>query len=1064
MPKRPNIVPNLRVDIPDYKQNGYVFTEESLKHFVDRALHANYSRVLEGFRVEIANQTSNPGLFTIYSGLAFDRSGQIVDNENDLNAQRSYTLAANGTYYVEVEFTTAESDTDARALWDPLYDNGADPSGDIRPDGREFDQNIATRLSPDWTIVTPISTSGFTATSDYDSVRIPIAVITRSGGVITGGSTVNAKTLLENNVSISATAIKMTNSRIFPDSFTGTLGAESITVTDNDRENGILTVAPALTSSHTRGERLTQTGSNIPVFLAERPYPTASGLTSEDYRLRFWQGDEERGYVYGQDAYTATGRSDLELKSLKDYVDFLSSQILELKTGAARASDFGSIAPPTSFNNSLRYFDRSPGILNSRTATITIGDGTSSWGDYNVSSMGSFKAAFDAAYSALPNSGGRIHVKGSNSTYNVTTSITLNSATKKVIVSGDGQYSTLIEAQSSNAAFVIESEVYFEHLAVLRDSSATISRALELSTSAVVDIYNCRIDGMSCVDLVNNCNFRNVDFTSSVVAGSDVIFLAMTNSTFRDCSFANSVNNASSYAVQTDTSTSNVLFEDCTFSVTGTANYVVALNSSSLSDIKFINCQFSGGDGDTVAVLLGTVTDFIFKDCNSSCSGGFIIGNDDPSGIVVSGGNFDYAADKRCLEFSGAGAGAKFVVEGCTITQATGGTSGTGIFADYAFDSIIRDVKFVKCNRGLVVLELEEMLVSNCMFDGQSNMSVGISASESSGCSITNMIIKGCVFTAIKLAGTSAAGITMGDASSGSISELVIDSCIFDDIGIASNTNAYGVWLKIDEAVENCVISNNIFEEIEQGATNEGAIYAFGIDGGSISGNTMRNVIRGIRIPDEFQELVISGNSINSSGTGAISITTNTNSANLTISGNSLTATGTILNVTVGTGTLTAVAVNGNTVTGGTTGISVATLANYVTIAGNTLYSTNTNYIGIYAELFYGLVSSNFIRSTGSGVVNGISTGTSSDELIINSNNIILGSGAAIGIQATNASAALINGNNVVVSSTNNAVEASSTEGFVFGNIVHNPGAGGAIDLNGASIDGVSGNLHNQTS
>src|SRR5205807_1180328 len=154
MTKRTNWQSSIRVDIPDLENATHTFSESNLKLHILGLLQDNFACVPEGFRVQIANQGTSPGQFTVYNGLSLDRSGQLIVNEDASNTARSATLVANTTYYVEVQFVLTPSDTDSRGFWDPTFDNGSDPSGDQRPFGKEFLQNVATRLSSDWQLIT----------------------------------------------------------------------------------------------------------------------------------------------------------------------------------------------------------------------------------------------------------------------------------------------------------------------------------------------------------------------------------------------------------------------------------------------------------------------------------------------------------------------------------------------------------------------------------------------------------------------------------------------------------------------------------------------------------------------------------------------------------------------------------------------------------------------------------------------------------------------------------------------------------------------------------------------
>ena len=114
MPKKLKVHPNQRVDIPDFVRAATEYTEETAGFNVERSRLDRLSRVLEGFRIEIADQTANPGQITVYNGTAFDRDGKTLNNEDQVNTAKSITLAgASTTFYVEVEFTESESDVDS---------------------------------------------------------------------------------------------------------------------------------------------------------------------------------------------------------------------------------------------------------------------------------------------------------------------------------------------------------------------------------------------------------------------------------------------------------------------------------------------------------------------------------------------------------------------------------------------------------------------------------------------------------------------------------------------------------------------------------------------------------------------------------------------------------------------------------------------------------------------------------------------------------------------------------------------------------------------------------------
>lgn len=515
MPKEVNILPNGRVDINDFKTQ----TSELSRGLHDQHIHSLVlgvlSGVLEGFRVEIPDQTSSPGEFTIVNGNAFDRRGRIINNEDDARATRSHTLAGDGTYYVEVELTSAESDVDARAFWDPDYSNGTDPSGDPRPDGREFDQNVATRITPDWQIVTPPATSDFTYKSTPSTNRVPVCVLTVSGGQITGGTTVPISSVVAEAIAPAASSIRLLDTRAMPDSFTLTLDPggpndEDVTVSSNDRENGILALSATPSNSHAVGTRAQEGGGSPTQYLAQREASAIPTSGTEDARPRVFQGDEDLGYALGVDPDRADERSDASVASLQRYVDFLAAQVRELKFGAARDADVGTVAPPSSFAAAPRYFDAAGGVQGGRTYTVTVGDGVNSWGDFNATQVGSASTAIQNAIDALPGSQGIIFIKkGSYSGVNVTLPFF-----SRVMIIGEGQGATSLTA-SSGTAITNQQD---SHL-VLRDLTVRGNPgnfAVDMSGGSDNELYiaNCEIESLT----VDSCH---VTITHSVLGNND---------------------------------------------------------------------------------------------------------------------------------------------------------------------------------------------------------------------------------------------------------------------------------------------------------------------------------------------------------------------------------------------------------------------------------------------------------------------------------------------------------------------------------------------------------------
>ena len=328
MAEKVNWIPNIRVDIEDLEQSTHGYTGELVKESNKRLIKDHYPRVMEGFRVEISDAANKE--ITIYGGAAVDGDGRLITNEDTLSIARSITLSGDATYYIEIEFLENLSSTDARAFWDPTFDNGLDPSGDPRPDGRETPQNVSTRVVQDWQIVNPPSTSGFDISTTPGSTKIPIAVITVSGGAITSPLGSPARTVFSQSYTSGVMAIRCNNTRILPNSFDaklgeGTVNEEDISVVSNDREAGLLTLAAPTTNDHDVGERVLNNSAGAAEFVDELvTYDDPIASTAGDARLRLYQGDTETGYSLSQDTNSGSGESDIQVANLKNYVDFLA--------------------------------------------------------------------------------------------------------------------------------------------------------------------------------------------------------------------------------------------------------------------------------------------------------------------------------------------------------------------------------------------------------------------------------------------------------------------------------------------------------------------------------------------------------------------------------------------------------------------------------------------------------------------------------------------------------------------------------------------------------------------
>lgn len=720
MPKKVNLLPNERVDIIDLSQAAQDYAQQLEKQLINRGLLDKFSRIGDGFRIEIPNQGTNPGVFTVHNGVAYDRSGQLVNNEDDLNTSRSVTLSIDGTYFVEVQFTSAQSDIDARAFWDPTFDNGADPSGDSRLPGREFSQNVATRLSPDWQIVTPVSTTGFDLATNPNSTKIPLAVIVRSGGVITGASTVPAKSTLAKAAAISDTSIKVFDSRLMPSSFTGTVDSEAINVTANDKENGILTLSSGLSLVHSVGARVAVTGVTPTQYLAERTVPIsvtqplpAAGPTV-DSRPRLWMGDEERGFGLGQDPYTASGKSDVQVKALKDYVDYLSAQIRELKWGASASAKFGQTAPTVVSNP--RYYDYAGGMFAARGHTVSVGDGTNSWGDFNTSGFTTSggdtaaKLALQAAINAVPLTGGIVYVK--KGTYVIGANPLV--VDRPVLIIGDGKASSFIQGPGSSAAIAPTgtTDVHFEKIAITQTAGATISAITAAVTVIRMSMRDCDITGVELTGVdhgyFSNCVFNGPDAS---VGPADPFDAALTNCYFEECDF-NEYSAANSNCLNVRASSLETAFYRCKFSGSSTSSDRIVFIDSNSTRISFQECRVLGGFANTYAFKAGSgVTFLTLRDCSTTTQAGLL--------SAVDSGNADFLLENCQCVFTTASsprrainlihtfatASTRHRISNCRITE-TGtrdATDGVGIWFEASSDNIVENCVFQNCDVGIML-------------------------------------------------------------------------------------------------------------------------------------------------------------------------------------------------------------------------------------------------------------------------------------------------------------------------------------------------------------------------
>jgi hypothetical protein len=609
---------NERVDIDDFVRSANDYTSESLAFNANRSLLDRRARILDGFRVEVADQTSNPGQITVYNGNAFDRDGKIINNEDQANAAKTITLSgASQTFSVEIEFTESETDTDARAFWDPTFDQ---PSP--IPDGQEFSINATTRLSPDWQIVTPVSTTGFDVVTDPNSNLIPLIVlVTDSSNQINtaapgaGFTQEFASTSLEDDIASGVAAVRVLDARLFPDTGTFNLdvGDASVegpfTITSVDRDNGIISFAGGPTASSHNAGAIVRMASGVARFVPERTasFESLTAPGQPDVRQRIYQADEIRGTALSTSKDTFGARSDLQLRSLKDHVDYLSAQIRELKFGSTRP-DVVSQAPPTSFSATPRHFDAAGGVTGARAATVTIGDGTNTFGDYN----GTTDAPFTAAVADLvARGGGRLFVKAG--TYTFANEVT---ATVPIEFVGAGQdVVDIVSNVVGNPALSFTHTLFTEDFSLLQGVTISVGtgadEAAQFTSARVVCknvVFSCEVGiGSSASIIATSCRFEAPATATACISGA-----SLNESTFDTCRFVSSTIPAVSVVSLLDT-----LFSHCFFDTSD------ALVANTVSHLSVKSCDLDSLAGRALDVA-SISNDVYFSDCKTGGSAGNI--------------------------------------------------------------------------------------------------------------------------------------------------------------------------------------------------------------------------------------------------------------------------------------------------------------------------------------------------------------------------------------------------------------------------------------------------------
>jgi len=880
---------NERIDLEDFRQGTRDYVDDRNAFNTKALMLARRSRFVEGFRIEISDQTTNPGEISVFNGLAFARNGELLNNEDQVNDSRTVTLVGASQYfYLELEYIEDDADPDARAFWDSVYDN---PSPD--PDGREFTLTVPTRLAPNWHLVTPVSTTGFEATSDPSSTRIPLAILhTNASNQIDGPGTivqVVAASVLEQDVASGVGSIRVLNSRLFPDTgsiivdVSGTT-PETVTVTSNDRDNGILTFAPNLAASHLAGAIVKVTGVTGR-YIQENTDPNVVAVdgatsTTTDARRRVFQGDERRGAAVAQSKETFGARDDLNVENIKDFVDFLSAHMHEVRWGTMRP-DVVSAAPPTTFNAAPRYWESAGGIQGARYPTVSIGDGLNSWGDFN----GTTDAVFTSALAAMPSTGGILVVK--RGTYAFSNSVAV---TKPVVIMGQSKSAVTIQkgTPAQCFTFVLSDPSY---VAGVTDMSFTLGGAAttapqltigtgtyimrNLSVTGTVQTTN----GQSSRVIADNCVFNHNTALDTLAAFLVVSGSELTYSNFRRCDFIGSEVTSTEDGIRVLGSISEITFNGCLITgyhgIYATEAYRMSVNDCNMAgvlafrlisggtDILFANTSVAnaGATSTTGFRVGGYVLNFNVRNCffnhtwsntqsltvpnasiyfdNTTMDGVSVVNcafRQATGGARYAAGVYLVGTDSSTMAFRVTGcdfyrvlgvvdvasvASSKFIVSGCNFNGGDQNKTNHGIYADPVAASLYT--------------------VSDCRFSDMRDDTAEVAGLFVDGTGgACRLSLTNCDFNDIQqTAGAIASAVKYSLGSSGvaTISNLTIS-------GVLGATGARGVWFNAASAGASMMLTNCYINQVWATSSGDGVgIYAPNCSKSAITGTRVLSII-----------------------------------------------------------------------------------------------------------------------------------------------------------------------------------------------------------------------------
>jgi hypothetical protein len=881
MPKKTKFHPNERVDIPDITRITE-FASESVGFEFQKVITGDRGYILNGFRVRIINDSGNPARVIVYNGNALDVAGQHLNNEADPAYAQEISLTGNNTtFYLEIERVESDTDDDSRAFWDPSVANTSPI-----PNGEEFQATVPTRITPTWRIVRPVSTVGFTwSLTNPTTTRLPLVRLRTDGtnqildlsAENPGLQTVFPATTLVSKGSIGDSQLQVADARLFtsaigsnsitvdPDGLSG--GTAIATVSSVDTTHNIITLTAPLAADYVAGTALRATGLTSE-YVQERPaanYAVVAASVHPDNSARLFQGNEDRGAGFITDKDDASVRSDMSVADLKAYIDVLASQLQELKWGAMRVGETGTEvwrAPPTAFdlvNTPPRYFDKSRSVQGAGTVSVSVGDGVTSFGDFN----GNTEAAVQAAVDAAP-SGTAVFIKQGSYTFSNTVTL---SGTIDIIGERDSVINTGVDPFP---LFTIADEslatARFRGLS-LRAETVGASIVYLSDNAATVEFCDCELLAyQSVVETAGkDCARVSIDRCSTAFATGpcigntsntpDISFLRITDTVISSISSGDVLYVGDVGQLEMH----NVSIVSTDSSVGTNTGALVKFQNFSQAHFSNIQIQCNGSKGVRFFSALGATTS---------------IGSTRIDGVTFSGSLLYAEADSAfyCRDFDSLSIKNVFVEDevglilGASISHAfmdlgasaassasghdttfpaislenvevrLDGQTGIGVRIGYLstgnLQVTLRDVRTRNCYTGVYAAFAGKLTVDNCFIAGNGTSSVtGISAGCPSAVDLQDISVLGTSIVEIgHSGGGKQAGIwiyTDPAESDLAMTNLQVHNCFLTGIGGTSTpaSEIAGIYVEAGTNYHKCVIKDTVINLVRCA----GAGYAFGV-------------------------------------------------------------------------------------------------------------------------------------------------------------------------------------------------------------------------------------------